>query len=185
MNLIKETEKYLCEVINNLGYQIDKVNLVPSGKPELGQFQINEAFSLAKNNHENPREVAEKIVAQKLEEDPATIIPLARSAVKTLREVNWIKIEISDKMRDAAAELETGHMLVNRTRKECGYRVTEYFGNMEKATKEGSCCSTNSRAFSSDFTSKNTFSPTSIRFFFVRPLLFLCFTSQKVRWEST
>ena len=62
MNLIKETEKYLCEVINNLGYTIDKVNLVASGKPELGQFQINEAFTLAKANHENPREVAEKIV---------------------------------------------------------------------------------------------------------------------------
>ena len=62
MNLIKETEKYLSEVINSLGYDIDKVNLVPSGRRELGQFQINEAFSLAKINHENPREVAEKIV---------------------------------------------------------------------------------------------------------------------------
>ncbi len=62
MNLIKETEKYLYDVINELGYSIDKINLVPSGKPELGQFQINEAFSLAKINHENPREVAEKII---------------------------------------------------------------------------------------------------------------------------
>ena len=62
MNLIKETGKYLCEVINSLGYSIDKVNLVPSGKPELGQFQINEAFSLSKINHENPRDVASKIV---------------------------------------------------------------------------------------------------------------------------
>lgn len=64
MNLIKETEKYLCEVINGLGYSIDKVNLVASGKPELGQFQINEAFSLAKMNHENPREVAERIISK-------------------------------------------------------------------------------------------------------------------------
>ena len=62
MSLIKETEQYLCEVINNLGYQIDKVNLLPSGMKELGQFQINEAFSLAKINHENPREVASKII---------------------------------------------------------------------------------------------------------------------------
>ena len=62
MNLIKETEKYLCEVINSLGYSLDKVNLVPSARRELGQFQINEAFQLAKQNHENPREVAEKIV---------------------------------------------------------------------------------------------------------------------------
>lgn len=62
MNLIKETEKYLCEVINNLGYEINSVNLVPSNRPELGQFQINEAFSLAKLNHQNPRGIAEKIV---------------------------------------------------------------------------------------------------------------------------
>ena len=62
MNLIKETEKYLCDVINNLGYKIDKVNLVPCGRPELGQFQINDAFSIAKASHENPREVAMKIV---------------------------------------------------------------------------------------------------------------------------
>ena len=62
MNLIKETEKYLCEIINNLGYSIEKVNLVPSGRKELGQFQINDAFALAKANHENPRDVAEKIV---------------------------------------------------------------------------------------------------------------------------
>ena len=62
MNLIKETEKYLLEVINNLGYELDKVNLIPSGRKDLGQFQINEEFSLAKKYHENPREVAEKIV---------------------------------------------------------------------------------------------------------------------------
>ena len=62
MSLIKETEKYLCEVINNLGYKVEKVNLIPSGRPELGQFQINEAFTIAKENHENPREVAEGIV---------------------------------------------------------------------------------------------------------------------------
>ena len=62
MNLIKETEKYLCEQINDLGYKLARVNLVSSGRKELGQFQINEAFTLAKENHENPRVVAEKIV---------------------------------------------------------------------------------------------------------------------------
>ena len=64
MNLIKETEKYLLEVINNLGYKLDKVNLIPSGRREFGQFQINEAFTLAKENHENPRKVAEKIISK-------------------------------------------------------------------------------------------------------------------------
>lgn len=51
-------------------------------------------------------EIAEKIVAQKLEVDERVIIPLVRSAVKTLREVNWIKVEVSDKLRDVASELE-------------------------------------------------------------------------------
>ena len=67
MSLIKEEEKYLCNVINELGYKIDKVNLVPSSRKEFGDFQINEAFSLGKENHENPRNVAEKIV-NKLDE---------------------------------------------------------------------------------------------------------------------
>lgn len=62
MSLIKETEEYLLNVIKDLGYEIDNVKLEVSGRRELGQFQINEAFSLAKQNHENPREVANKIV---------------------------------------------------------------------------------------------------------------------------
>ena len=62
--MVKETEKYLLEIINSLGYQCDSVNLSVSNRPELGQFQLNEAFNLAKLNHENPREVAEKIVSK-------------------------------------------------------------------------------------------------------------------------
>ena len=62
MSLVKETEKYLCEVINELGYEIDNVSLVPSSRKDLGQFQINEAFNIGKMHHENPRMVAEKIV---------------------------------------------------------------------------------------------------------------------------
>lgn len=62
MSLIKESEKYLQDVLKNLGYEVDKVNLVPNSRKELGDFQINEAFSLAKKYHLNPREVAERIV---------------------------------------------------------------------------------------------------------------------------
>lgn len=64
MGLIKDTEKYLLDVINDLGYEIDNVKLEVSSRKELGQFQINEAFTLGKMNHENPRTVAEKIVAK-------------------------------------------------------------------------------------------------------------------------
>ena len=61
--MIKEVEKYLLELINSLGYTCDSVTLVESNRPDLGQFQLNEAFNLAKINHVNPREVAEKIVS--------------------------------------------------------------------------------------------------------------------------
>ena len=64
MSLIKETENYLKEVFNELGYNVDNVNLVPSSRPEFGQFQVNDAFNIAKVNHENPRIVAEKIISK-------------------------------------------------------------------------------------------------------------------------
>lgn len=62
MNLIKENEKYLKSVIEGLGFNVEKVTLGVSQRPEFGQFQINEAFSIAKEAHKNPREIAELIV---------------------------------------------------------------------------------------------------------------------------
>lgn len=62
MSLIKENEKYIKEIINNLGYEIDDVALVPSSRREFGQFQINSLMVLASKYHMNPREIAEKIV---------------------------------------------------------------------------------------------------------------------------
>lgn len=62
MSLIKENEKYIKSIINNLGYEIDTVALVPSSRREFGQFQINSSMILASKYHMNPREIAEKIV---------------------------------------------------------------------------------------------------------------------------
>ena len=64
MSLIKESEEYLLHVVKDLGYDIEKVELVPSGRKEFGDSQINVAFSIAKLYHENPRAVSEKIVSR-------------------------------------------------------------------------------------------------------------------------
>ena len=64
MSLIKDTEEYLLNVVKELGYDIEKVELVPSSRKEFGDFQINSAFSIAKLYHENPKSVSEKIVAK-------------------------------------------------------------------------------------------------------------------------
>lgn len=62
MSKIRETEEYLKKVINDLGYLVDKVKLESSNMKNLGQFQLNIAMPLAKEYHENPRDIASKIV---------------------------------------------------------------------------------------------------------------------------
>lgn len=62
MSKIRETEEYLKKVINDLGYSVDKVKLESSNMKNLGQFQLNIAMPLAKKYHENPRDIASKIV---------------------------------------------------------------------------------------------------------------------------
>lgn len=62
MDLISKTEQILMDIIKKNGYGEEDVILSVSSKPELGQFQYNGAMGLAKKNHTNPREIAEKIV---------------------------------------------------------------------------------------------------------------------------
>ena len=61
-NYIKEKELYLKTIINELGYEVEEVTLVPSSRKDLGEYQYNGVMSLAKKNHENPNEIANKIV---------------------------------------------------------------------------------------------------------------------------
>ncbi len=62
MNLIKDNEKYILNIVKKLGYELDSVDLLESNRKELGDFQVNCAFNLGKTYHENPRDVAQKIV---------------------------------------------------------------------------------------------------------------------------
>lgn len=62
MSFIKETEKYLSDVLKECGYELDNVILESSSRRDLGEFQINCAMSLAKKYGKNPREIADTIV---------------------------------------------------------------------------------------------------------------------------
>ena len=68
MSIIKNVEEIIKKHINDIGYSIDSVILVPSNRKELGEYQINNAFSIAKEAHTNPIEIAEKI-KEELEKD--------------------------------------------------------------------------------------------------------------------
>ena len=63
MSFIKETEKYIYDVITKCGYEIDNVSLESSSRRDLGEFQINVCMALAKKYGKNPRELANEIVA--------------------------------------------------------------------------------------------------------------------------
>ena len=62
MTFIKETEKYLENVLKELGYETEVV-LVPSSRKDLGDYQLNICMSVAKKYGKNPREIAESIVS--------------------------------------------------------------------------------------------------------------------------
>jgi len=72
MSIIKKLEIEICEKINKLGYNLTKVTLNPSSRPEFGEYQINDAMSLGKELKKNPREVAEEII-EELKKDPRFI----------------------------------------------------------------------------------------------------------------
>ena len=68
MSIIKKLENDIKDILKNAGYEVEKVLLEPSNRRDLGEYQINNAMQLAKTYHENPRDIATKIVNE-LEKD--------------------------------------------------------------------------------------------------------------------
>ena len=68
MSYIKTIEKDIIKYMNDCGYKVDSVDLTISNRPDLGDYQLNDAMKLAKEYHKNPREIAEEIKI-KLESD--------------------------------------------------------------------------------------------------------------------
>lgn len=68
MSLIKNIESDIVKIINNSGYDITDPMFQLSGRPDLGQYQINCAMSLAKKYGKNPHVIATDITNE-LEKD--------------------------------------------------------------------------------------------------------------------
>ena len=63
-SFIKRCEEKLKKIINELGYDLDKVELVVSSRKDLGDYQFNGVMSLAKQYKKNPREIAMAILSE-------------------------------------------------------------------------------------------------------------------------
>ena len=48
MSILKRLELEIKEIFLSLNYPVEKINLVKSSRPDLGDYQINECMSLAK-----------------------------------------------------------------------------------------------------------------------------------------
>ena len=71
-NFIYKLEEKLKNIINGCGYNVDKVTLVTSSRPDLGEYQYNGVMSLAKEYKKNPNIIANEIV-EHLKEDSTFI----------------------------------------------------------------------------------------------------------------
>lgn len=62
--------KYKIEIIEDkiknslkdLGYELEDVTIIPSNRPDLGDYQFNDIMKLAKTYHKNPVEIANELV---------------------------------------------------------------------------------------------------------------------------
>ena len=68
MNFLSEQEKLIKQVINDLGYNVSEVSLIPSSRKEFGDYQYNGVMNIAKELHQNPREIA-LLIVDKLKEN--------------------------------------------------------------------------------------------------------------------
>ncbi len=59
MSLIRQIEEDLTKKMNEANIPIEKVNLLESKRKDLGDYQLNDAMSLAKILHKNPMIIAE------------------------------------------------------------------------------------------------------------------------------
>lgn len=61
MSIIKELTQDLQNIVKQAGYEVENLVLQPSGRKDLGQYQLNDAMTLAKKYGKNPRMIAEDI----------------------------------------------------------------------------------------------------------------------------
>lgn len=68
MSKFKELEKKLTEIVKSAGYDVD-VTLCQSNRPDLGEYQVNDAMKLAKVYHKSPVIIANEMLEKMKEDD--------------------------------------------------------------------------------------------------------------------
>ena len=89
MNIIKDINKELKDIFEKAGYPIDDIELKPSQRKDLGDFQINDCMKLASIYHKAPVQIANDIKDLLDKDDKFTNVNIAGPG--------FINITLSDK----------------------------------------------------------------------------------------
>lgn len=98
MSFIKILEKDLKTIIKKAGYDIEYVTLSVSNRPDLGEYQINDAMKLAKQYGVNPREIATNIVNELTSDDRFTNVNIAGAGFINISISNAYLIQCMNEM---------------------------------------------------------------------------------------
>ena len=88
MNIIKDINKELIDIFKDAGYEVDSIELKPSQRKDLGDFQINDCMKLASIYHKAPVQIANDIKEKLDQDDKFTNVNIAGSG--------FINITLSD-----------------------------------------------------------------------------------------
>ena len=88
MSKFKELEEKLTSIVKDAGYDVE-VALCQSNRPDLGEYQVNDAMKLAKEYHKSPVVIANEILEKMKEHDSFTNLNIAGAG--------FINISLSDK----------------------------------------------------------------------------------------
>lgn len=136
MSIIKSLEKDLKQIIQNAGYEVEKLALEPSNRRDLGEYQLNDAMQLVKIYHQNPREIAEKIVTELEKDDRFEKINIAGPG--------FINFSLSEKYTYEFLNQMNQDIFTNIDKKEPKKIVIDYGGaNVAKALHVGHLRSAN------------------------------------------
>ncbi|MBE6157664.1 MAG: arginine--tRNA ligase [Firmicutes bacterium] len=136
MSIIKSLTNDINGIIKNAGYEVENLVLQPSGRPDLGQFQINDAMNLAREYHKNPREIATDIVTELEKDNRFTNLNIAGPGFINITLTDEYLIECLNKLTDNLDE--------NIDKKEPKKVIIDYGGaNVSKALHVGHLRSAN------------------------------------------
>ncbi len=105
MNIIKEINRELLDIFKKAGYELDSIELKPSQRKDLGDFQINDCMKLASIYHKAPRDIANEIKELLDKEDKYTNVNIAGPGFINITLTNDYIVERINKIVNNPEEL--------------------------------------------------------------------------------